>query len=722
MFTPPLTLIPDKDAKCVDNFVRTLKNYWTTSNAGTGTICNFHEFANRVNSTNKQNMPMFINSKDVSVFDGVVGAFFSDDPKKGSFIKTNKIQSINNALSLVMSAISYCKKKNDPFYELNKASNKLASYIAPWATEDMVMIPLYLYPDIVKNIALNALVENVITGISTCEGELKTSKTYEVPTQTEEDAANVNIWETIQHHANTGLYHPQETTQIGVINNVDNPFDPNQWYDGKFDLKKSVQNVLERAGDVTEVGTAIDRNNIQRWSYDLNDYAVPQQRINDTPPISFQRIVIGQGSLQLWNKNKRGKLFYLDTNNLDNRTYIIKANSIADNHGNTAASGVTIEELIRTNIDYRFFYNNSPLVIDSQIVQASIPIGNGNGNCVCYAVNCLSKPTLVDTHMLGTQRGQGVAHACLMFKYKPGTFVKFASIGFGYGNTMKLDSRTDQQKSIIPDQGGGNVQVGGMRLFDILAAPFKKTARIMGSMVRTVKLVAGRTTTKVLTSYAQMNLPKADALWSQVHSNLQGSIYSPDTTIYSRIKKMDENKKNGKDHPTIQIIDNKQYYMTPIKQHGAFSEKNQGMVNDDICLKSSARKKNGNTECVNDDKTMGTSLKKVFGVQFKLMIVNDKCGCFILAEKVYNYLTSTKYTALSAQGDCREQNCSSFVVDFFGGVLDMKNIGGAACCPNSVSSQSDLAQTAECDFELKGGRKTRRKKRKKGKQTKKKFK
>merc|ERR1712166_500820 len=111
MFTPPLTLIPDKDAKCVDNFVRTLKNYWTTSNAGTGTICNFHEFANRVNSTNNQNMPMFINSKDVSVFDGVVGAFFSDDPKKGSFIKTNKIQSINNALSLVMSAISYCKKK-----------------------------------------------------------------------------------------------------------------------------------------------------------------------------------------------------------------------------------------------------------------------------------------------------------------------------------------------------------------------------------------------------------------------------------------------------------------------------------------------------------------------------------------------------------------------------------------------------------------------------------
>jgi len=262
-------------------------------------------------------------------------------------------------------------------------------------------------------------------------------------------------------------------------------------------------------------------------------------------------------------------------------------------------------------------------------------------------------------------------------------------------------------------------------IMEAIRNPFKWTSRMAGKITNFTKISFTKPGKYCLVTYAKLPLPYSKSLWGQVHELIQGSIYSPDTTIYSRIKSM------CKGFPTLQIINNVQYYMSAT----GYVNKGEGnpMGKNDICVQKIRTESKGTqnkNKCLDEGKSINKGLEKVFGVQFKLMIIKDANGIFLLADKVYNYLTSTKYTALTSAGQPNQKNCSAWVVDFFAGVLQMQTAGGELCTPGNWVA-NDLAKSSQCPSETptnssngvpfvggaKGRKSRRKKKRKKGKKT-----
>jgi hypothetical protein len=266
----------------------------------------------------------------------------------------------------------------------------------------------------------------------------------------------------------------------------------------------------------------------------------------------------------------------------------------------------------------------------------------------------------------------------------------------------------DECKSDLDIQGGGgqmsvrHIQRGGLPWF------LKKLGKgIIKSAIGTLKL-AGRIITANNTKYLQapgclvqrgiMSFAAQAAqqvgkriyqpLWDMVHNDVQGALYSPDSTFYSRVMAMKNRQKKPKWYPSLYIIGNAKYRLIP-------------KGTDDVCIQKIAT---GDSPpgavvervfaCADANASLNAGFKNVWGIQNKIFVIKTSTGIYLMLEKSYNFLTSTKYTSMASQ-TCNSTagiNCSVWMSNLFAGILTMDAAGGRLCCPNATTTGKVNAQ------------------------------
>ena len=260
----------------------------------------------------------------------------------------------------------------------------------------------------------------------------------------------------------------------------------------------------------------------------------------------------------------------------------------------------------------------------------------------------------------------------------------------------------DECKNELNIQGGGgqmsvrHIQRGGLPWF------LKKLGKgIIKSAIGTLKL-AGRIITANNTKYLQapgclvqrgiMSFAAQAAqqvgkriyqpLWDMVHNDVQGALYSPDSTFYSRVMAMKNRQKKPKWYPSLYIIGNAKYRLIPKGTNDVCIQKTagDGLINDIACADANA--------------SLNAGFKNVWGIQNKIFVIKTSTGIYLMLEKSYNFLTSTKYTSMASQ-TCDSKagiNCSVWMSNLFAGILTMDAAGGRLCCPNATTTGKVNAQ------------------------------
>ena len=260
----------------------------------------------------------------------------------------------------------------------------------------------------------------------------------------------------------------------------------------------------------------------------------------------------------------------------------------------------------------------------------------------------------------------------------------------------------DECKNELGIQGGGgqmsvrHIQRGGLPWF------LKKLGKgIIKSAIGTLKL-AGRIITANNTKYLQapgclvqrgiMSFAAQAAqqvgkriyqpLWDMVHNDVQGALYSPDSTFYSRVMAMKNRQKKPKWYPSLYIIGNAKYRLIPKEPNDVCIQKTAGdaLINDIACADAKA--------------SLNAGFKNVWGIQNKIFVIKTSTGIYLMLEKSYNFLTSTKYTSMASQ-TCNPTagiNCSVWMSNLFAGILTMDAAGGRLCCPNATTPGKVNAQ------------------------------
>jgi hypothetical protein len=358
-----------------------------------------------------------------------------------------------------------------------------------------------------------------------------------------------------------------------------------------------------------------------------------------------------------------------------------------------------------------------PLFVDPKIYDAAV---KENAN-IC-AVLTLGNPGEVgvgDVFGHGTS-GQTPGHILSIIKTLSNTY----SIGFGYGRTGYLSTfnRGDiyhqqvKQGGNIVQKGGNIVQKGGgvfkiiqrnlKKLFVVAAKTTIKTGDICMGFMPYGKKLTGK--------FAKVFVPKIAVLrpsiWDGVHNDLQGSIGGPDFTWSEKF-----NKYPAK-FPGLQIVNNMIYKLDAVNGN-------------DVHIVPTISQSSSSTSlstCDNNS-SFNKGLGNVFAVQMhKIHLVYEpNVGIFFIAPRAYNFLTSNNYSALACVprgetftcGSTLGINCSGWQLGLFGGIISLNSSDGALCTPNNPQPiVSGTVCNGNATF---GGKKTRRKKRKKGKQTKK---
>ena len=260
----------------------------------------------------------------------------------------------------------------------------------------------------------------------------------------------------------------------------------------------------------------------------------------------------------------------------------------------------------------------------------------------------------------------------------------------------------DECKNELGIQGGGgqmsvrHIQRGGLPWF------LKKLGKgIIKSAIGTLKL-AGRIITANNTKYLQapgclvqrgiMSFAAQAAqqvgkriyqpLWDMVHNDVQGALYSPDSTFYSRVMAMKSRQKKPKWYPSLYIIGNAKYRLIP-------------KGTDDVCIQKTAGDALINdSACAGGNASLNAGFKNVWGIQNKIFVIKTSTGIYLMLEKSYNFLTSTKYTSMARQ-TCDSKagiNCSVWMSNLFAGILTMDAAGGRLCCPNATTTGKVNAQ------------------------------
>lgn len=261
-------------------------------------------------------------------------------------------------------------------------------------------------------------------------------------------------------------------------------------------------------------------------------------------------------------------------------------------------------------------------------------------------------------------------------------------------------------KNELKIKGGGgkmsmrHIQRGGLPWF------LKKLGKgIIKSAIGTLKL-AGRIITANNTKYLQapgclvqrgiMSFAAQAAqqvgkriyqpLWDMVHNDVQGALYSPDSTFYSRVMAMKNRQKKPKWYPSLYIIGNAKYRLIP-------------KGTDDVCIQKIATDGPGTVvervfACADANASLNAGFKNVWGIQNKIFVIKTSTGIYLMLEKSYNFLTSTKYTSMASQ-TCDSKagiNCSVWMSNLFAGILTMDAAGGRLCCPNATTTGNVNAQ------------------------------
>jgi len=263
----------------------------------------------------------------------------------------------------------------------------------------------------------------------------------------------------------------------------------------------------------------------------------------------------------------------------------------------------------------------------------------------------------------------------------------------------------DKCKSELGLQGGGgqmsvrHIQRGGLPWF------LKKLGKgIIKSAIGTLKL-AGRIITANNAKYLQapgclvqrgiMSFAAQAAqqvgkriyqpLWDMVHNDVQGALYSPDSTFYSRVMAMGMRQKKPKWYPSLYIIGNAKYRLIPKEPN-------------DVCIQKIATGTGtvveGEEACADAKASLNAGFKNVWGIQNKIFVIKTSTGIYLMLEKSYNFLTSTKYTSMASQ-TCDSKagiNCSVWMSNLFAGILTMDAAGGRLCCPNATTTGKVNAQ------------------------------
>ena len=265
----------------------------------------------------------------------------------------------------------------------------------------------------------------------------------------------------------------------------------------------------------------------------------------------------------------------------------------------------------------------------------------------------------------------------------------------------------DECKNELNIQGGGgqmsvrHIQRGGLPWF------LKKLGKgIIKSAIGTLKL-AGRIITANNTKYLrapgclvqrgimsfaaqaaqQVGKRIYQPLWDMVHNDVQGALYSPDSTFYSRVMAMKNRQKKPKWYPSLYIIGNAKYRLIP-------------KGTDDVCIQKIAIGDGPGTvvervfACADANASLNAGFKNVWGIQNKIFVIKTSTGIYLMLEKSYNFLTSTKYTSMASQ-TCDSKagiNCSVWMSNLFAGILTMDAAGGRLCCPNATTTGKVNAQ------------------------------
>ena len=260
-------------------------------------------------------------------------------------------------------------------------------------------------------------------------------------------------------------------------------------------------------------------------------------------------------------------------------------------------------------------------------------------------------------------------------------------------------------KNELGIQGGGgqmsvrHIQRGGLPWF------LKKLGKgIIKSAIGTLKL-AGRIITANNTKYLrapgclvqrgimsfaaqaaqQVGKRIYQPLWDMVHNDVQGALYSPDSTFYSRVMAMGMRQKKPKWYPSLYIIGNAKYRLIPKEPN-------------DVCIQKIATGTGtvveGEEACADAKASLNAGFKNVWGIQNKIFVIKTNTGIYLMLEKSYNFLTSTKYTSMASQ-TCDSKagiNCSVWMSNLFAGILTMDAAGGRLCCPNATTEGKIEAQ------------------------------
>jgi len=172
-------------------------------------------------------------------------------------------------------------------------------------------------------------------------------------------------------------------------------------------------------------------------------------------------------------------------------------------------------------------------------------------------------------------------------------------------------------------------------------------------------------------------------LWDMVHNDVQGALYSPDSTFYSRVMAMKNRQKKPKWYPSLYIIGNAKYRLIPKGTNDVCIQKTatgDALINDITCADANA--------------SLNAGFKNVWGIQNKIFVIKTSTGIYLMLEKSYNFLTSTKYTSMASQ-TCNSTagiNCSVWMSNLFAGILTMDAAGGRLCCPNATTTGKVNAQ------------------------------
>ena len=284
----------------------------------------------------------------------------------------------------------------------------------------------------------------------------------------------------------------------------------------------------------------------------------------------------------------------------------------------------------------------------------------------------------------------------------------------GLISLFKVNEQVEKCKNELGIQGGGgkmsmrHIQRGGLPWF------LKKLGKgIIKSAIGTLKL-AGRIITANNTKYLQapgclvqrgiMSFAAQAAqqvgkriyqpLWDMVHNDVQGALYSPDSTFYSRVMAMKNRQKKPKWHPSLYIIGNAKYRLIP-------------KGTNDVCIQKTAT---GDADFMNDitcadaNASLNAGFKNVWGIQNKIFVIKTSTGIYLMLEKSYNFLTSTKYTSMASQ-TCNSTagiNCSVWMSNLFAGILTMDAAGGRLCCPNATTTGNVNAQYVANPLDING--------------------